>query len=175
MYILVKHPTDDIYLCITKHLNVNTVMQIPINSDNTDYQRFLDDINEQGNEIVDGDIPEHVLAEAASKKFNHQLAQYSNATARLVKRDLSVTVPAVVEETVIGYEHNDVTGLSKAVVETVTVTAEIPAEPATITVEDEEIANPVLVKDQEERAAAEAIQAATPPDVVTAYENSLKT
>ena len=148
---------------------------IPMATGNTDYQQFLDDINEQGNEIVDGDIPEHVLAEAAIKKFNYQLAQYSNATARLAKRDLSVTVPAVVEETVIGYQHNDVTGLSKAVVETVTVTEEIPAEPATITVEDEQIANPVLVKDQEERAAAEAIQAATPPDVVTAYENSLKT
>jgi hypothetical protein len=35
--------------------------------------------------------------------------------------------------------------------------------------------NPVVVRDLAERAAAQAIQAATPPDVVTAYENSLKT
>lgn len=148
---------------------------IPMVTGNSDYQQFLDDLNKHSISIFEGSIPQDVLAEAATKKFNHQLAQYANATARLAKRDLSVTVPAVVSETVIGYEHNDVTGLSEAVVETVTVTEEIPAEPATIIVDEEEIANPVLVKDQEERAAAQAIIAATPPDVVTAYENSLET
>jgi len=159
--------------------NIHNVMQdekysIPFDVNNTDYQRFLMWLN-KGNTIENSEIPEQVQADVDAWQLKDQLQKYTQATARLAKRDLSVAVPAVVEETVIGYQHNDVTGLSEAVVETVTVTPEIPAEPATVTVEDEQIANPVLVKDQEERAAAQAIIAATPPDVVTAYENSLET
>jgi hypothetical protein len=148
---------------------------IPFDKDNTDYQKFLDDINEQGPSVVDGVLTEFILTDAANKKFNYQLSQYATAIVRLAERDLSVTVPAVVSETVIGYQHNDTTGVSEPVVDTVVITPEIPAIPATIIVDDEEIANPILVKDQEERAAAQAIIAATPPDVVTAYENSLET
>jgi hypothetical protein len=148
---------------------------IPFDLENTDYQNFLQAILDHGTDILEGEAHSKLQTDLKIITFNHHLHKYTQATARLARRDLSVTVPAVVEETVIGYEHNDVTGLSKAVVETVTVTEEIPAEPATVTVEDEQIANPVLVKDQEERAAAQAIIAATPPDVVTAYENSLET
>jgi len=155
--------------------NPNTRLIVPHDPENTDYQQFLDYIIKNGTSDIDGDVTEQALDDVAIRKFRIQLQKYTQAVTRLAKRDLSIAVPAVVEETVIGYEHNDVTGLSEAVVETVTVTEEIPAEPATVTVDEEEIANPVLVKDQEERAAAQAIQAATPPDVVTAYENSLKT
>ena len=148
---------------------------IPLIVENMDYQQFLEEFNNYGIEIVDGVVPERVQEDAVNKKFNEQLQKYATAIARLSQRDLSVTVPAVVSETVIGYEHNDTTGASEPVVDTVVITLEIPAIPATIIVDDEQIANPVLVKDQEERAAAQAIIAATPPDVVTAYENSLET
>lgn len=157
-------------------VHIEKDMFIPFSLDSRQYMQVLEDLILEGETIFENSlVPEQVQADADTLQFNNQLANYTNATTRLAKRDLSVTVPAVVEETVIGYEHNDVTGLSEAVVETVTVALEIPAEPATITVDDEEIANPVLVKDQEERAAAQAIIAATPPDVVTAYENSLET
>ena len=159
---------------------------IPFDSDNTEYQRFLDDINEHGVEIVDGEIPAHVLTQAADKKFKQQLSKYAEAVVRLSQYVLSQGRAETKKMISTGQTvFNEETMEMEMVLEEVTTHAEIDPVPLTIQVSEMNnitmemitttMDNPAVVQDLEQRAAAEAIQAATPPDVVTAYENSLKT
>ena len=161
-------------------------VQFGYNILNPDYQRFLDDINEHGVEIVDGEIPEHVLTQAADKKFKQQLSKYTEAVARLSQYVLSQGRAETKKMISTGQTvFNEETMEMEMVLEEVTVHAEIDPVPLTIQVSEMNnttmemitttMDNPAVVQDLEQRAAAEAIQAATPPDVVTAYENSLKT
>jgi len=171
---------------------INTVKRnsdnsfIPLYENNADYQQFLDDINEQGVEVVDGDIPAHVLTQAADKKFTQQLIAYTKATARLSQYVLSqgcaeIKQMIATNETVF----NEETMEMEPVLMEVTAQASIDPVPLTVQVSEMDnttmemiittVDNPAVVQDLAERAAAEAIQAATPPDVVTAYENSLET
>ena len=158
---------------------------IPFDSGNADYQEFLDWINE-GNTITDKEIPEHVLTQAADKKFKQQLSKYTEAVARLSQYVLSQGRAETKKMISTGQTvFNEETMEMEMVLEEVTVHAEIDPVPLTIQVSEMNnttmemitttMDNPAVVQDLEQRAAAEAIQAATPPDVVTAYENSLKT
>ena len=183
MYKLINHIYSDEVKNV-KRLSDNAF--IPFDPANTDYQKFLDNINKQGNEIVEGDIPKHVLTEAATKKFNYQLAQYVSAIVRLNRYVLSQGRAEIKQMISTGQTvFNEETMEMEMVLEEVTVHAEIDPVPLTIQVSEMNnitmemitttMDNPAVVQDLEQRAAAEAIQAATPPDVVTAYENSLKT
>ena len=158
---------------------------IPFDSGNTDYQEFLDWINE-GNTITDKEIPEHVLTQAADKKFKQQLSKYAEAVVRLSQHVLSQGRAEIKQMIATGQTvFNEETMEMEMVLEEVTTHAEIDPVPLTIQVSEMNnitmemitttMDNPAVVQDLAERAAAEAIQAATPPDVVTAYENSLKT
>ena len=158
---------------------------IPFDSGNTDYQEFLDWINE-GNTITDKEIPEHVLTQAADKKFKQQLSKYAEAVVRLSQHVLSQGRAEIKQMIATGQTvFNEETMEMEMVLEEVTTHAEIDPVPLTIQVSEMNnttmemitttVDNPAVVQDLEQRAAAEAIQAATPPDVVTAYENSLKT
>jgi hypothetical protein len=158
----------------------------PMITSNAEYEQFLDDINEQGTNIVDGDIPEHVLAEAAAKNSKQQIKKYADAVDRLSQYILSEGRPEIKQmlptgERVFNQTTNEIDDVL------VEVTTQYPVDPVPLTIEVSElnkatmemtfttVDNPVVVRDLAERAAAQAIQAATPPDVVTAYENSLKT
>ena len=124
-----------------------------------------------------GDVPQDILDAAANKLFAQQVEAYKVAKARVAQYQLSVGVPESSETIVTGQEMNMETGEMQDVTETVVTVTAIPALEATVeeTTYDMEtdtsttatVANPVIVKDNEERAAAQAIIDATPVPVKT--------
>ena len=157
---------------------------IPLVEENTDYQRFLDDINEHGVEIVDGDIPAHVLTQAADKKFTQQLSKYAEAVVRLSQHVLSQGRAEIKQMISTGERvFNDETMEMEMVLEEVTIYAEIEPVPLTVEVGEMNIAtmemiittvdNPAVVQDLAERTKAQAVVDTTPEEVITAYENTI--
>ena len=109
-----------------------------------------------------------------SWRFAQQVEAYKTAKARVAQYQLSVGVPESSETIVTGQEMNMETGEMQDVTETFVIPA-IPALEATVeettydfdtdTSTTATVANPVIVKDNEERAAAQAIIDATPQPV----------
>ena len=148
---------------------------IPLDPANSDYQRVLDDIIEQGADCFTGDIPTDLQTAADAKQFAQQVEAYKIAKARVAQYQLSVGVPESTESLVTGQEMNMETGEMQDVTETFVIPAIEPLE-ATVEVTTQEegedpvtstVANPLIVKDNEERAAAQAIIDATPSPVKT--------
>jgi hypothetical protein len=148
---------------------------VPLDPANSDYQRVLDDIIEQGADCFTGDIPTDLQTAADSKQFAQQVEAYKVAKARVAQYQLSVGVPESSETIVTGQEMNMETGEMQDVTETFVIPAIEPLE-ATVEVTTHEmgedpvtttVANPLIVKDNEERAAAQAIIDATPGPVIT--------
>lgn len=142
---------------------------------NSDYQKVLDDIIEQGADCFEGDIPADLQAAADAKKFAQQVEAYKTAKARVAQYQLSVGVPESSETIVTGQEWNEEAMEMQDVTETF-VTPAIERLEATVEVTTQEmgedpvtttVANPLIVKDNEERAAAQAIIDATPGPVKT--------
>ena len=108
--------------------------------------------------------------------FNHQLELYTNAQTRLAQYQVALGREEVIENQATGEQvFNEETGeMDDVMADMVTVTAIDPVD-ATVeeTTYDMEtdtsstatVANPVIVKDNEERAAAQAIIDATPGPV----------
>ena len=144
---------------------------IPLDPANSDYQRVLDDIIEQGADCFDGDIPADLQTAADAKQFAQQVEAYKIAKARVAQYQLSVGVPESSETIVTGQEWNEEAGEMQDVTETFVIPA-IPALEATVeettydmetdTSSTETVANPVITKDNEERAAAQVIIDNTP-------------
>ena len=120
-----------------------------------------------------GDVPQDLLDAAANKLFAQQVEAYKIAKARVAQYQLSVGVPESSVIVVTGEAWNEEAGEMRDVTETVVIpaiealvatvevtTQEIGEEPVTTTV-----ANPVITKDIEERAAAQVIIDATPQPV----------
>jgi hypothetical protein len=111
-----------------------------------------------------------------SWRFAQQVEAYKIAKARVAQYQLSVGVPESTQTITTGMqEWNEEAGEMQDVTETFVIPA-IPALEATVEVTTQEIdedpvtatvANPVIVKDNEERAAAQAIIDATPVPVKT--------
>jgi len=147
---------------------------IPLDPANSDYQRVLDDIIEQGASCFEGDIPADLQTAADAKQFAQQVEAYKIAKARVAQYQLSVGVPESSETIVIGEAWNEEAMEMQDVTETVVIPA-IPALEATVEVttydmetdtsSTETVANPLIVKDDEERAAAQAVINATPGPV----------
>ena len=147
---------------------------IPLVEGNSDYQRVLDDIIEQGADCFEGDIPTDLQTAADAKQFAQQVEAYKVAKARVAQYQLSVGVSESSETIVTGQEWNEEAGEMQDVTETI-VTPAIPALEATVEVttydmetdtsSTETVANPLIVKDDEERAAAQAVINATPGPV----------
>ena len=123
-----------------------------------------------------GDVPQDILDAAANKLFAQQVEAYKVAKARVAQYQLSVGVPESSETIVTGQEMNMETGEMEDVTETFVIPAIAPLEATveettydmeTDTSSTETVANPVIVKDNEERAAAQAIIDATPVPVKT--------
>ena len=149
---------------------------IPLDPANSDYQRVLDDIIEQGASCFEGDIPTDLQTAADAKQFAQQVEAYKEAKARVAQYQLSVGVPESTQTITTGMqEWNEEAGEMQDVTETIVTPAIEPLE-ATVeeTTYDMEtdtsstatVANPVIVKDNEERAAAQAIIDATPGPVI---------
>jgi hypothetical protein len=154
--------------------NTNNIA-IPIDPANSDYQIVLDDIIEQGASCFTGDIPTELQTAADAKQFAQQVEAYKIAKARIAQYQLSVGVPESSETIVTGQEWNEETLVWEDVTETVVIPA-IEALDATIdvTTYDDEgtgttttVANPVITKDIEERAASQTIIDSTPSAVKT--------
>ena len=120
-----------------------------------------------------GDVPQDILDAAANKLFAQQVEAYKTAKARVAQYQLSVGVPESSETIVTGQAWNEEAMEMQDVTETVVIPA-IPALEATVEVTTHEmgedpvtttVANPLIVKDDEERAAAQAIIDATPGPV----------
>ena len=149
-------------------------MSIPLDPANSDYQAVLDDIIEQGADCFDGDIPTDLQTAADAKQFAQQVEAYKIAKARVAQYQLSVGVPESSETIVTGQEMNMETGEMQDVTETVVIPA-IPALEATVeettydfdtdTSTTATVANPIIVKDDAERADAQTIIDNTPQSV----------
>ena len=120
-----------------------------------------------------GDVPQDILDAAANKLFAQQVEAYKTAKARVVQYQLSVGVPESSETIVTGQAWNEEAGEMQDVTETVVTPAIEPLD-ATVEVTTQEegedpatttVANPLIVKDNEERAAAQVIIDNTPQPV----------
>jgi hypothetical protein len=153
---------------------VNGTMLVPKDPANSDYQKILDAIIEQGADCFEGDIPTDLQDAADAKQFAQQVEAYKIAKARVAQYQLSVGVPESTQTIVTGQEMNMETGEMQDVTEIIVIPA-IPALEATVEVttydmetdtsSTETVANPLIVKDDEERAAAQAVINATPGPV----------
>ena len=163
---------------------VNGTMLVPKDPANSDYQKILDAIIEQGADCFEGDIPEELQTAANAKEFAQQLSAYTTATARLAQYVLSVGRAEVTESQPSGETvYNEETMQREAVMaDVVTVTSIDPLD-ATITrlvysedyvdatPTEETIENPLITKDNAERAVAQAVVDATPQPVIDEYNS----
>jgi hypothetical protein len=172
MYEIINDDKDGGILCIVCD---TPNCSIPLAEGNSDYQKVLDDIIEQGADCFEGDIPTELQTAADAKQFAQQVEAYKIAKARVAQYQLSVGVPESSETIVTGQAWNEEAGEMQDVTETI-VTPAIPALEATVEVTTQEmgedpvtatVANPLIVKDNEERATAQAIIDATPGPVIT--------
>ena len=148
---------------------------IPLDPANTDYQKILDDIIEQGNDCWEGSVPTIVQAAADAKEFAQQVEAYKTAKTRVAQYQLSVGLSESSETIVTGQEWNEEAMEMQDVTETI-VTPAIPALDATVeeTTYDMEtdtsttttVANPLIVADDAERASAQTIIDNTPQPVI---------
>jgi len=147
---------------------------IPLDPANSDYQKVLNDIIENGDDNWNVDIPESIQTDADTKLFAQQVEAYKIAKARVAQYQLSVGVPESTQTISTGrQEWNEEAEEMQDVTETFVIPAIEPLE-ATVEVTTQEIgedpvtttvANPLIVKDDEERAAAQAVIDATPQPV----------
>jgi hypothetical protein len=172
MYIINTSETDESYNI--KIVETNSF--IPLDPANSDYQRVLDDIIEQGADCFDGDIPTDLQTAANNKQFAQQVEAYKIATARLAQYVLSVGRAEVVESQATGEQvfNEETMEMDDVMADVVTVTA-IDALDATVDVTTYDfdtdtsstatVANPIIVKDDAERADAQTIIDNTPQSV----------
>jgi hypothetical protein len=128
-----------------------------------------------------GDVPQDILDAADAKQFAQQVEAYKIAKARVAQYQLSVGVPESTQTINTGrQEWNEEAGEMQDVTETFVTPA---IEPLEATVEETTydfdtdtsttatVANPLIVTDDAERAAAQAIIDATPVPVKTHLDN----
>jgi hypothetical protein len=147
----------------------------PLDPANSDYQRVLDDIIEQGADCFEGVIPTDLQTAADAKQFAQQVEAYKIAKARVAQYQLSVGVPESTQTITTGLqEWNEEAGEMQDVTETVVIPA-IPALEATVeettydfdtdTSTTATVANPIIIADNAERAAAQLVIDNTPQPV----------
>ena len=128
-----------------------------------------------------GDVPQSLLDAAADKLFAQQLADYTTATARLAQYIVADGREEVIESQPTREQiwNEETMQMDDVMADVVTVTAIDPLE-ATITrtvyshdadPTEETIENPLITKDNAERAEAQAIVDATPQPVIDEYNS----
>jgi len=147
----------------------------------SDYKALREDVITNSGAALDVDVPDWLQADADQFVFDKQLADYKAAKARLEQYVVAdgraeVRESEPTDELVVNEETGE---KEKATREVVTVTAIDPVD-ATVeqTTFDEDgnattttIENPLITKDNEERAAAQAVVDATPQNVRDAVDN----
>ena len=170
MYSIHTVPHSSIPYCIICDVTNTT---IAVAAANSDYQRVLDDIIWIP-DCFDGDIPTDLQTAADAKLFSKQAQDYTEAKARIAEYQLSVGVPESSETIVDRQEWNEEALEMQDITETIVTPA---IEPLDATVEETTynmetdtsttttVANPLIVKDDEERAAAQLVIDNTPQPV----------
>ena len=173
--------------CIQATIN-GQVMSVPLDPDNRHYAGIIAATAADGSFWGDT-VPEPMATLAAEYLFAKQLVSYTTATARLAQYVLADGRAEVTEMQDSPVQLTDSDGMAQfdsdgspiyEQVEVITVTAIDPVE-ATVTISEidsdgaaveSEVENPLITKDNEERAAAQAVIDATPQAVIDHY-NSL--
>lgn len=176
MYIINTSETDESYNI--KIVETNSF--IPLDPANSDYQRVLDDIIEQGADCFEGDIPTDLQTAADAKQFAQQVSAYVSATARIAQYQLSVGREEVTEsqptmEQVFNeetFEMDDVMAdvITQTAIEPLDATVEVTTQEMDEDPVTETVANPLIVADDAERAEAQAVIDSTPTPVKTFVE-----
>ncbi len=124
-----------------------------------------------------GDVPQELLDAAATKLFKAQLEAYKQATARLEQYIVADGRPELTEMQAMGEQvfNEDTMEMEDVMHEVVVQTAIEPVEPTveqTVYSDDmdaeptvETVTNPLIVEDEAERAAAQAVVDGTPDAV----------
>ena len=136
-----------------------------------------------------GDVPAWVQEEADAWLANDQLVKYTNAVERLnnyiladgqeeVTQDIVVITENIFDENGMPTIDENDEYIMQDVTETIIISNAIPALEATITrtvydendvATEETIENPLITKDNAERAEAQAVVDATPQSVIDTY------
>ena len=155
-------------------INQTTVWKDTIASIKTKYPKTI-----TGNTTI-GEVPDWIQDAADNWTFNKQLREYVTAVERLEHYILSAGRPEIREDIVI--ETKEVWNEETREMETVNITQNVitqtEIEPLEQTVEVTEfnpetmesttstVRNPLIVKDEQERASAQAVVDATPQPVI---------
>ena len=178
-------------------------ISFPIDASNSDYQKFLQDVAENGIEIVEGDgIYEPDYATLRQQEYPSREEQLDmmywdkingtttwEDTIQAIKDKYPKTVtggttigevPAWVQEAADNWTFNKqlreyVAAVERLELEPVIASEDIPetveittTDPETMESTTETVRNPLIVKDEEERAAAQAVVDATSQAVIDA-------
>jgi len=176
----------DTQYCISKYEDGNQDGAIPIDGNNCDYVQFLQYLAENGDSDVTGEsVPSNIQKDSDDWLFNKQLREYVDASSRLSKYIRSEGRAEIKEDVVVGTKQvlNEETNEMETVNITenqITQTA-IEALDATVDVTTtnmetgaqttETVKNPLIVEDEEQRAAAQAVVDATPQPVIDSLNN----
>ena len=179
---------------------------IPIDLGNKDYQQFIQDVAEQGIDIVEGpDVVEPSYAELRATEYPSREDQFDmqyhdqvdgtttwKDTIQAIKDKYPKTitggttvgpVPNWVQTEADKWTFNKqlreyVDATKRLELDAVIASDDIPAtvevsttNPETMEVTTETVDNPVIIKDTEERAAAQAVVDATPQPVIDSLNN----
>ena len=157
---------------------------MPLDPKNTDYQEILDDVIKNGSLCFVGDVPEFIQEAADAKQFDNQVEQYIYSKARLEKYILSEGQQEVVTIRNIGPGYPDeTTGEITYEKETIVVQPAIDPLPATVMITitnpedpegpviEQEIKNPEIEKDEQEREEAQTVIDNTPDAVKEHVDN----
>ena len=178
-------------------------LNIPLDPENRDYQQFIQDVAEQGYDIVEGpDVVEPSYAELRAAEYpplEEQLDKIYHSGVTNWKKDIKAIkdkhpktitggttigdVPNWVQEAVDNWTfnkqlHEYVTAVERLELDAIVASDDIPAtvdvsttDPETMEVSTTTVPNPVIVKDEEERAAAQSVVDATPQSVIDSINN----
>jgi len=127
---------------------------IPLDPANSDYQKVLDDIIEQGADCFTGDIPTDLQTAADTKQFIQQIAAYKTATSRLAQYIIADGRVELTEMQATGEQvfNEDTMEMDDVMALVITQPAIEPVEPTVSTA-----TNPLIVTDVAEREAAQAV------------------
>ena len=171
-------------VCVIKTSSEDNIQySIPIDLRNTDYKEYLEWIANGGN--TTGTVPASVQKDADDWLFNKQLKEYVTAVERLDQYILSEGREEIREDVVVGTKQvlNEETNEMETVNITENQITQTSIEPLDATVDvtttnmetgaqtTETVKNPLIVKDEEERAAAQAVVDATPQPVIDSLNN----
>lgn len=176
---------------------------IPEDPANSDYQQFIQDVAEQGIDIVEGpDVIEPSYAELRTSEYpplEDQLDKIYHSGVTNWKKDIKTIkdkypktitggttigdVPDWVQTAADNWTFNKqlreyVNAVERLELDAVVESDDIPAtvevsttNPETMEVTTETVPNPAIVKDEEERAAAQSVVDATPQSVIDSINN----